>query len=76
MAKHLLETGLIIHCEGADGAGYTLCGYSLDGVAGDQPMTETKASINCEECIRIINFIRAIRPGEICSPFQRRGRDR
>lgn len=74
MAKHFLETGLIIHCDGVNGAGYTLCGYSLDGVGGDQPMEETHASINCGQCIAVIDFCRKVRPGEVCSPFQRRQR--
>lgn len=74
MALHFLETGLVIHCEGADGAGYTLCGYALEGVGGDQPMSETHANINCERCIAIIDLCRKVRPGEVCSPFQRRSR--
>ncbi len=74
MAKHYLETGLIIHSEGSDGCDYTLCGAALEGVNGDEEMTETHASINCERCIGIIDFCRKIRPGEVCSPFQRRSR--
>lgn len=74
MAKHLLETGLIIHCDGVNGSGYTLCGYSLDGANGDQPMEETAANINCAQCIAVLDFCRKVRPGEVCSPFQRRQR--
>lgn len=72
MTKHFLETGLVIHCDGWSGAGYTLCGRALEGVGGDEPMTETQASINCEQCIKAIDFCRKVRPGEVCSPFQRR----
>lgn len=74
MQKHYLETGLVIHCEGIIGAGSTLCGAALEGVNGDEPMTETHASINCDQCITVINFCRKVRPGEVCSPFQRRSR--
>lgn len=74
MAVHYLETGLVIHSAGHEGAGYTLCGAALEGVGGDQPMSETHASINCERCISLIDFCRKIRPGEVCSPFQRRSR--
>lgn len=74
MPKHLLETGLVIHCDGIDGAGYTLCGAALEGVGGDEEMTETHASINCDKCISIIDFCRKVRPGEVALPFQRRRR--
>lgn len=74
MARHFLETGLVIHCEAHDGSGYTLCGAALEGTYGDQEMTETHANINCERCIAIIDHCRKVRPGEVCSPFQRRTR--
>ena len=72
MAKHWLETPLIIHCDGADGAGYTLCGYATEGETGNEPLTEVAAQINCERCIAVLDFCRRVRPSEVCSPFQRR----
>ncbi len=74
MAKHFLEPGLIIHCDGVLGDGYTLCGTSIGGVNGNEEWPETHASINCSDCISVLNFCRKVRPGEVCSPFQRRQR--
>ena len=74
MAKHYLETGLIIHCEGVIGTDYTLCGAAMEGVRGNEIMTETRASINCSQCITVIKFCQKIRAGELCAPFQRRTR--
>jgi hypothetical protein len=74
MAKHFLEPGLIIHCDGPLGEGYALCGAAVDGVNGDEAWPETHASINCSHCIKVLDFCRKVRPGEVCSPFQRRNR--
>lgn len=71
MAKHYAE-GSTIHCEGANGNDYTLCGFALEGETGNQPLDRTEAQITCRECIGIINFCRQIRAGEIAAPFQRR----
>ena len=71
--KHYAEANLIVHCEGSDGADYTLCGA---GIAAwheqQQDMTVTDAGITCERCIGIIRFCKRVRDGEIAAPFQRR----
>lgn len=74
MAAHFIEPGLIIHCEGPLGDGYTLCGAAIGGVNEDQDWPATKAGINCGQCIAVLDFCRKVRPGEVCSPFQRRTR--
>jgi len=73
MPKHYAE-GLRIHCDGPDGNDYTLCGYALEGEDGSSHLETTAASINCDACIRIIEFCRRIRSGELEAPFLRRAR--
>lgn len=75
MARHFIEPGIIIHCDGPLGDSYTLCGASIGGVNENEEWPETAANINCRQCIAVLDFCRKVRPGEVCSPFQRRSRD-
>lgn len=72
MAAHYVESDLTVHCEAAFGDLKMLCGRYRTEV--DPKMKETAASITCADCIEVIDFCRKIRPGEVCSPFQRRQR--
>ena len=67
MPKHWNEFDGRVHCEEAGGAGYTLCGAALEGENGNQLMIETAVTINCADCIRIIEHCKRIRPGEYAS---------
>ncbi len=70
--KHIKDVDRVVHCEGADGNDYTLCGEALEGVNGDTPMVETQEGIDCGRCIGIIQHCRRVGRGEIKLPFQRR----
>jgi hypothetical protein len=72
MAQHVKDIDGVVHSEAADGCDYTLCGNALEGVNGDTEMVETSAGIDCEQCIRVIEFCKRIRAGEIKAPYQRR----
>lgn len=74
MAAHWREGhGFLIHCEGVS-HDYMLCGAAPEGADGDGKMFETFEGITCDQCIRLIEFCRSVRPGEIEAPFKRRGR--
>lgn len=70
--KHLEDIDGVIHCEGPDGADYSLCGLALEGERGDTPMTDTAEDIDCGRCIATIRFCKRVRDGEIKAPFRRR----
>lgn len=70
--KHWREHDGRIHCEEAGGGGYTLCGAALEGERGDQHMTDTAATINCRECVGIIEFCKRVRGGEYVTTMRDR----
>lgn len=50
-----------IHAIGADGAGFTLCGYAYEGINGDTPTESVeRGKINCGSCLRIIRHCKKI----------------
>lgn len=56
--------GDIVHCDGANGAGYTLCGLAYEGEAptGHPPtdLTPCKARVSCPACVGIIRFCKRL----------------
>ncbi len=55
----------LVHAEGAIAArDFTLCGRALEGVNGDQPMTETGDRINCPACQATIVHCKKFQPVE------------
>lgn len=77
--KHWVDNDNAVHCEGASGTDFTLCGLAPEGecppgVRADACMRLTDAKITCEACIGVIAFCRKVRPGEVALPFERRGR--
>lgn len=47
------------HCEGASGADFTLCGFSLDGDQGKiEEVKSNPPRIDCPACLGIIYFCR------------------
>jgi hypothetical protein len=75
VATHWKEDASTVHCEGVS-QDYMLCGVAPEGANGGDYMEPTMAGITCPSCIRIIEFCRTIRPGEIEAPFKRRGLQR
>jgi hypothetical protein len=71
MPNHYIDIdNITVHVEAEAGDIKMLCGaYRTETVPH---MKETPAQITCADCIKIINFCRTVRPGEVCSPFQRR----
>lgn len=65
-------TEKLVHAVGAIARGeFTLCGRALEGVNGDEPMTETRELIQCPACEAIIAHCKLIKPSEI-NPRSRR----
>lgn len=63
MSEHAPERfreGAKVHCQGAGGEGYTLCGYALKGENGNEPLVPCDQRITCADCIRIIRFCKSI----------------
>lgn len=49
------------HCQGADGADFTLCGFSLDGVEGAiEEVTSKPPRVDCPQCLAIIRMCRRL----------------
>lgn len=63
--KMYFEKGLV-HCEGAGGNDYALCGFTLDGAT-----ESTGRKITCGDCIRVIKFCRSLRRSVIHEPRRR-----
>jgi len=72
--KHLVDGDRSVHCEGPDGADYTLCGEALEAWDDHVAMESTHAEITCDRCIGIIQFCKKVRDGEIAARFLRRQR--
>lgn len=54
-----------VHFPSTNGGDYTLCGLTLDGdpcTAGDY--VETDERVDCDQCIAIVNFCKAIKKRE------------
>jgi len=64
MAMHYRSEDGIIHCEGINSGDYMLCGIAPEGECGDEHCVATTATINCKNCIAIIEFSRRIHAGE------------
>lgn len=63
----------LVHAQGAIAGGeFTLCGRALEGVNGDEPMTETRELIQCPACEAIIAHCKIIKPTEINQISRRR----
>lgn len=74
MPKHWREfhDKSVVHCEGADGNDYTLCGDALEGVNGDEPMEATwRDPIRCGRCAQIIAFAKKIKSKEVHPDFRK-----
>lgn len=55
------DFGSGFHCEGTDGADFTLCGFSLDGDQGDiSEVARNPPRVDCPRCLAIIRFCRTM----------------
>lgn len=72
MPKHFSDGDGYVHCVDAREPDRTLCGLAFEGDDGNQKMDETMAGIDCDTCIRIIEYCKRVRSREIKPSFERR----
>ena len=53
-----------VHFESVDGNDYLFCGLAYEGTDGQAELIETKAPVDCSDCIKIVLAAKKIKRNE------------